>query len=144
RLAYMQVEFDTRLKEHQIALLKAEKELAALQVTATKRRQLLLAVAMVALLAIAVLLSGLLRRAFQERRRYRWQSERDGLTGLYNYQQVRKLGEIAYARAREAGKPFTAIVADIDLFKQVNDRYGHAAGDETLRALGAWITAVLD
>src|SRR5690606_20983163 len=34
RLAYLQVEFDTRLKERQIALLEAEKELAALQVTA--------------------------------------------------------------------------------------------------------------
>ena len=143
QLAYLQVEFDTRLKEQQIALLEAEKELAALQVTATQRRQLLLGVGMFALLVTAVLLAFLLRHSFNERRRYRRQSERDGLTGLYNYQQVRRLGEVEYARAREAGRPFTAIVADIDLFKQVNDRYGHAAGDQTLRSLGAWIKEVL-
>src|SRR5690606_35871567 len=59
---------------------------------------------------------------------------------LYNYQQVRKLGAAAFARARTNGRPFTAIVADIDLFKQVNDSYGHAAGDEALRSFGAWIT----
>jgi diguanylate cyclase len=139
RLAYLQVEFDTRSKEQQIALLEAEKKLSALQVTATKRWQWLLAVGMVALLVTAILLSVLLRRSFRERRRYRWQSEHDSLTRLYNYQQVRKLGEAMFARARQTGRPFTAIVADIDLFKQVNDRYGHAAGDEALRSLGAWI-----
>ena len=143
RLAYLQVEFDTRLKEQQIALLEAEKELAALQVTATKRRQLLLAGGMAGLLVTALLLFGLLRRSIGERRRYRWQSEHDGLTRLYNYQQVRKLGEAAFARARGDGRPFTAIVTDIDRFKQVNDRYGHAAGDEALRSLGEWIAAIV-
>src|SRR3546814_7195996 len=141
---YLQVQFDTRLKEQQIALLEAEKKVAALQVTATKRWQLLLAVGMVALLATAILLAVLLRRSFRQRRRYRWQSEHDGLTRLYNYQKVRKLGGVAFARARATGRPFTAIVVDIDLFKQVNDRYGHAAGDEALRSLGAWIRETVD
>ena len=143
RLAYLQVEFDTRLKEQQIALLEAEKELAALQVTATQRRQWLLGLGIVALLVTAVLLAGLLRHSFRERRRYRWQSERDGLTALYNYQQIRRLGEDAFRRARAQARPFTVIVADIDLFKQVNDRYGHAAGDEALRSLGSWISDVV-
>lgn len=144
RLAYLQVQFDTRLKEQQIALLEAEKKVAALQVAATKRRQLLLGVGIVALLATAILLAVLLRHSFRERRRYRWQSEHDGLTRLYNYQKVRKLGEAAFARAGASGQPFTAIVVDIDLFKQVNDRYGHAAGDEALRSLGAWIRETVD
>ena len=143
RLAYLQVEFDTRLKEQQIALLEAEKELAALQVTATQRRQWMLGLGILALLVTAALLSGLLRHSFRERRRYRRQSERDGLTGLYNYQQIRQLGQEAFVQARAKGRPLTAIVADIDLFKQVNDRYGHAAGDEALRSLGGWISEVV-
>ena len=143
RLAYLQVEFDTRFKEQQITLLEAEKELAALQVTATQRRQWLLGLGIVALLVTAVLLGGLLRYSFRERRRYRWQSERDGLTRLFNYQQIRRLGEEAFRRARAQGSPFTVVVADIDLFKQVNDRYGHAAGDEALRSLGRWISEVV-
>src|SRR3546814_1690852 len=71
-------------------------------------------------------------------------AEHEGLTRLYNYQKVRKLGRGAFARARATGRPFTAIVVDIDLFKQVNDRYGHAAGDEALRSLGAWIRETVD
>ncbi|MGY1530155.1 diguanylate cyclase [Luteimonas sp. A649] len=144
QLAYLQVEFDTRLKEQQIALLEAEKELAALQVTATQRRQWLLGLGMFALLVTAVLLAILLRHSFLERGRYRRQSERDGLTGLFNYQQIRRRGEAAFVRARNNRRPFTAIVADIDLFKQVNDSYGHAAGDEALRSLGDWISEVVE
>lgn len=136
RVAFLQVQFDTRLKEQQIALLQTEKELAALQVTAAQRRQWLLWASIGGLLLAATLLTTLLWRTFLERRRYRWQSEHDGLTGLYNYQQVRKLGEAAFAAARRRGRPFTAIVADVDRFKGVNDHFGHAAGDEALRSLG--------
>ncbi len=140
RLAYLQVEFDTQLKEQQISLLETEGALATVQATATKRRQWLLAVGVVGLLVTAILLLVVLRRSIRERRRYRWQSEHDSLTLLLNYQQVRKLGEAVLTRARNEGRPFTAIVVDIDHFKQVNDRYGHAAGDEALRSLGAWIS----
>ena len=139
RLTYLQVEFDTRLKEQQIALLEAEKELAALQVTATQRRQWLLGAGMGGLVIILLLLGLLLRHTVRERRNYRWRSEHDSLTGLYNYHQTRRLGEAAFARARSDGTPFTAVVLDIDRFKSVNDRHGHAAGDEALRALGRWI-----
>lgn len=143
RVAYLQLEFDTRVKEQQIALLEAEAELASLQAAATQRRQWMLAAGVAALLAIALLLVGLLRRSARERRRYRWQSEHDSLTRLYNYQQARRLGEQAFTAARRHGTPFTAIVADIDRFKDVNDRHGHAAGDEALRALGGWIGDVV-
>ncbi|MCC9597288.1 MULTISPECIES: diguanylate cyclase [unclassified Rubrivivax] len=143
RVAFLQVQFDTRLKEQQIALLEAEKQVAALQVTAAQRRQWLLWVGVGGLALVAMLLTLLLRRAFVERRRYRWQSEHDGLTGLYNYQQVRKLGEAAFAAARRRGQPFTAIVADVDRFKGVNDHFGHAAGDAALRSLGGWIAEVV-
>lgn len=143
RLAYLQVEFDLHSKEQQIALLEAEKQLAALQATATQRRQWLLLTGVAALLVVAVLLSLLLRRVFLDRRRYRWQSERDSLTRLYNYQQVRKLGEDKFERTRGEGRPFTAIVIDIDLFKGINDKHGHAAGDEALRSLGVWINEVI-
>lgn len=144
QLAYLQVQFETELKEQQILLLQTEKKLAAAQATAVQRRQWLLAMGAGGLLLTAVLLSVLLLRSARERRRYRWQSEHDSLTGLYNYQQVRALGEASFVRARAAGRPFTAVMIDIDLFKQVNDRYGHAAGDAALRALGGWIRQVLE
>lgn len=56
----------------------------------------------------------------------------DALTGLLN----RRAFEAAlHGRLRcRAGRPFALVLLDIDHFKQVNDRYGHAAGDEALRS----------
>lgn len=139
QLAYMQVQFDTRFNDQQIALLKTEASLAEVAMAAARSRQWLFAAGAALLLAVALLLGVLLRRTARERRRYRWQSRHDGLTRLYNYAHLQQLGEVAFARARAAGRPFSAVVLDIDLFKQVNDRHGHAAGDEALRALAGWI-----
>lgn len=59
-------------------------------------------------------------------------SATDTLTGLFNR---RKLDEIFLQeceRARRAQSPLTAIIADIDKFKMVNDTYGHQVGDQLL------------
>lgn len=53
----------------------------------------------------------------------------DYLTGIYNRQYFEKLSE----ERLSAGAPFTLYFLDIDSFKSVNDRFGHATGDEVLR-----------
>ncbi|HMO72041.1 MAG TPA: diguanylate cyclase, partial [Paracoccaceae bacterium] len=56
----------------------------------------------------------------------------DPLTGLYNRRHgMRALGSID-AEARRAGDGYAVLIADLDRFKQVNDRYGHSAGDAVL------------
>lgn len=139
QMAWLQVQFDNRFSQQQVDLLKTEASLAEVAVAAARSRQWLFATGAALLLAIALLLVLLLRRSLRERQRYRWQSQHDGLTRLFNYPHLLQQGEAAFARARAAGRPFTAVVLDIDLFKQVNDRYGHAAGDEALRMLAGWI-----
>lgn len=67
----------------------------------------------------------------------REQAIRDPLTGLYNR---RFLGETLareIERAKRYGHPLTLIMADVDDFKTVNDRYGHAVGDAALRCIAA-------
>jgi len=59
----------------------------------------------------------------------------DSLTAVYNRRGLFQLGEYEFARARRIQRPFSAIMLDIDHFKHVNDRYGHATGDQTLRSL---------
>lgn len=57
---------------------------------------------------------------------------RDPMTGLYNRRfAVPQLASVA-DRARAEGSPFAVMVMDLDRFKQVNDIYGHAAGDQVL------------
>jgi diguanylate cyclase (GGDEF)-like protein len=60
-------------------------------------------------------------------------SDRDGLTGIFNRRFIEKSLAVALSRARRYGERLALILTDIDHFKQVNDQYGHLAGDETIR-----------
>lgn len=60
---------------------------------------------------------------------------RDALTGLYNRRFLDAALSRELARSTRDGKPLAAIMIDLDHFKNVNDQYGHAAGDEVLVAL---------
>jgi diguanylate cyclase (GGDEF)-like protein len=67
----------------------------------------------------------------------------DPLTGLPNRSLVLDRAEQILARARRLDVPLTALFMDVDGFKQINDRFGHQAGDEVLRKVGARLQAVL-
>jgi eukaryotic-like serine/threonine-protein kinase len=61
----------------------------------------------------------------------------DEVTGLYNRRHFFELAGREVGRARRYGRPLAAIMFDIDNFKRFNDSYGHATGDEVLRAVAA-------
>jgi len=63
------------------------------------------------------------------------QAVTDSLTGVYNRRGLFQIGEIEFLIARRTNRPFCALMLDIDHFKRVNDRYGHATGDQALRGL---------
>ncbi|HLI14247.1 MAG TPA: PleD family two-component system response regulator [Alphaproteobacteria bacterium] len=81
------------------------------------------------------------RKRYQERLRANFQRSlslalTDSLTGLYNRRYLdAHLGNVM-ARVLRSGKAVALLMIDIDHFKQINDTYGHAAGDEVLRELG--------
>lgn len=71
------------------------------------------------------------------------QARRDELTSLYNRRGWVEFLEAEERRCRRYGHPACVIAVDLDDLKSVNDRHGHAAGDEMLRAAaGALSTAV--
>ncbi len=61
----------------------------------------------------------------------------DTLTGLSNRRRFFEAMSRDLAQASRSGLPLVLLYLDIDHFKQINDRYGHAAGDEVLRQLGS-------
>jgi diguanylate cyclase (GGDEF)-like protein/PAS domain S-box-containing protein len=56
----------------------------------------------------------------------------DTLTGLYNRGHFHELSNREIARARRYHTPLSVVMFDLDRYKQVNDRYGHQAGDKVL------------
>ena len=71
-------------------------------------------------------------RLFEESQ---YQAVTDPLTGLYNRRGLFQLGDREVERVRRFEHPLAAVLLDIDHFKQTNDTYSHAIGDQVLRAL---------
>ena len=62
----------------------------------------------------------------------REEAERDALTGVFN----RKKFDYTLSKLIEKKNPFTLIIFDLDNFKQINDTFGHQAGDIVLKKVG--------
>jgi diguanylate cyclase (GGDEF)-like protein len=67
------------------------------------------------------------------------QSHTDSLTGLLNRRALEALAQREIARAGRVDSPLSLIICDLDLFKLVNDRFGHDGGDSALAAAAACI-----
>jgi diguanylate cyclase (GGDEF)-like protein/PAS domain S-box-containing protein len=81
------------------------------------------------------------RKALEERLRH--QAFHDALTGLPNRMLALDRARQMLARARRQSLHVAALYLDIDCFKEVNDRYGHAAGDELLRLVALRLSSVV-
>ena len=84
------------------------------------------------------------RRRYQERLRLNYEESlsmalTDSLTGLFNRRYLLAHLRRSLDRILENRKPLCALIFDVDHFKQVNDTYGHAVGDEVLRELATRI-----
>ena len=67
------------------------------------------------------------------RERLRIEAMHDSLTGLLNHAAFLSMLDTEIARARRQSTPLAVMMADLDHFKQINDRYGHLVGDIVLR-----------
>lgn len=61
----------------------------------------------------------------------------DAVTGLRTRRYVTEVLSIEFLRARRYGSPMSVLMADLDHFKNVNDEYGHLAGDTVLNGVAA-------
>lgn len=106
-----------------------------MQVSIDNRDPVLVAVTVFALLGLGL---GWARR--QQNIAYRRvlrSSLTDPLTGLYNYGFLLGAIDRELHRVNRYGGTVTMILLDVDHFKSFNDRYGHQAGNEALKAIGA-------
>ncbi len=87
-----------------------------------------------AMFLLVTRLLGALREALEHERDL---ARTDPLTGIANRRAFIDVAERELLRCRRHGSPVTVLYADLDSFKTVNDRLGHAAGDALLREVAA-------
>jgi len=127
---------DDRAREREVELLRSKNSLAELNRESRRQEELALTFGGFGALIAGILLLTLLVKAGRDRQMFQRLSQRDGLTGLYNHTRFFELAQQDFLRARQSATPFSLIVADVDLFKQVNDVYGHLVGDSVLERIG--------
>jgi two-component system, cell cycle response regulator len=71
------------------------------------------------------------------------QATHDPLTGLWNRRAIFEILNREIARSHRQGTPVAVILADVDLFKDINDTYGHLAGDQVLGEIARKMSARL-
>jgi diguanylate cyclase (GGDEF)-like protein len=82
-------------------------------------------------------MANLVRELRRANRRIQEIANHDGLTGLPNRRYFMERLEAALQHAHRHARPLSVLIADLDHFKRINDRFGHAAGDAVLRAFAA-------
>lgn len=133
QLAYQLASGEARLKEQRIQLLDKDNELLTLernlyQQQAENRYLMLLLIG-----SLSLILGLLTYRGLTRSKRYRKMAEFDQLTGISNRYHFTEQAQREIAHCIRAQRPVALILFDLDHFKQINDRFGHAAGDWTLQ-----------
>lgn len=132
-MAYQVVRHQSLQQAQQIELLHQKNELLELQKRVTEQR------AQNWLLLALVLIAGMTSVgywAYKTKRlqvRLKRMTETDALTGICNRQHFSERAAAALVQCARDAEPAVLVMFDLDHFKQVNDRFGHAAGDWALQ-----------
>lgn len=134
-VAYQMVKAETQQKIQTIELLNNQNRVLQLQQQvsekSTQANRLLIAL-------LAVLLASIGYWAFKVKKMqvtFRHLAETDALTGISNRHHFTRRATAALEQCRKANQQVGLVMVDLDHFKTINDRFGHATGDWALKAV---------
>ena len=142
-VAQLRVQFENDQEKQKIALLEKDNKLKEEKLLSQTRTTQLVAIAGLTGLVTAFFLG----YALLSNRRHRAElirlAERDELTGLLNRRAIVRKAVEYLSRARESKGTLIIGLIDLDHFKSINDRFGHAVGDQLLQRLAVSLRTAL-
>jgi diguanylate cyclase (GGDEF)-like protein len=129
----LRAQFDADRSNLENARLKAEQTLKDRQVRSLQRVRQWQQTAMALLAVLIGLLALFVIRQLRKARSWKRMASLDPLTGVANRRGVEQFTAAAMRQARSRHEPLAVLALDLDRFKQINDNYGHAAGDRVLQ-----------
>lgn len=137
----LEYEYEIRKREFENHRLRAEASTRKSQLQALERVRRWQTLALLLGVLLVAVLGALALRQRKRTRRLRTLAMTDPLTGVASRRAIEQIAQRALSEAgqAEAPMPVSLLLLDLDYFKAINDRYGHAAGDAVLRATtNAW------
>jgi diguanylate cyclase (GGDEF)-like protein len=98
--------------------------------------------ALAALMLLTLILARPLLRAFRWTEQQASEARIDSLTGLSNRRALEEVLAAEISRAHRFAHSLAVVLLDLDRFKEINDSFGHAAGDVMLRAVSRLLTSL--
>lgn len=132
-MAYQVVRHQAMQQTQQIALLNNQNQVLQLQQRVQEQSAQNARMLMVLLVLLAATLALWAYRTKRMQMSLRRMAETDALTGVANRHFFTQRAEAALAECARSGETAALVMFDLDHFKQVNDRYGHAVGDWVLQ-----------
>ncbi len=133
RVEETRLALEAEQRDQELALLRREAEIADLRLERQRTASVIAALSAIMLLILLAFVFTLYRGRVQRSRQLEQVARTDPLTELSNRRDMMERLETAHRESRGTGDIHSIILADIDDFKQINDRHGHAVGDEVLR-----------
>jgi diguanylate cyclase (GGDEF)-like protein len=133
QMAYHTAHSEIISQNQKIALLDKDNQLLQYEQTVLKHQAAFNKLLITALVISTLVLAYLAYRSFMARRRFKALAEYDDLTSISNRYHFSTAAKAALALCERSQLPAALIVFDLDYFKQINDQFGHAAGDWALR-----------
>lgn len=139
-MAYQVVRHQSQQQAQQIELLSQKNQLLQLQKRVTEQRAQSWLVLAVLLVFLTATIGYWAYKTKRLQMRLKRMAEIDTLTCISNRHHFTQRSEKALAQCAREGRVVALLMFDLDHFKQVNDRYGHAAGDWALKEIAAACT----
>lgn len=102
-----------------------------------------IALALAVSLMLARVFEAANRRAFMLEQQLKLEARTDALTGLLNRRALEEIATRELKRSARLGAPVSVLLCDVDHFKSINDRHGHAIGDRAIQAIASRLAAEL-
>jgi len=135
KIAELEKTYATEHKLKQNELLVNQNRIESLKIKEAENKKFAQQRNISILVITVVVFMLLLLKQLKIRKRLKYLAKTDALTNLYNRRTLFEQGELLVNTAISEQQPLSVILLDIDFFKNINDTYGHDAGDHVIKAI---------